>query len=140
MSATDPRFIFAVLCWFGMIAILLGAAWEIRGKLKNNFLSATDFWVRMISVACWLMALGLLSYAVMARWPRPHDEISKQIFAQFLLWGLCFLLAAILVSIVDFVLTWRMRKAYRLQLAQQMDQWIQGELSRPQTDEHTKNQ
>lgn len=138
MSATDPRVIFAGLCWFGMIAILLGAAWEIRGKLKNNFLSDAEFWVRMLSAVCWLIALGLMSYAVMAHWPRPHDEISKRIFAQFLLAGLCFLLAAILISIVDFVLTWRIRKAYRRQLAQQMDQWIQGELSRPQTDEHTE--
>lgn len=107
-----------------MLAITFGTAVEIREKVAGNSLGKAHFWVRMTSATCWLLSLGLMSFAVVARWPRPGDEVTKQIFANFLLAGLIFLVFAFLVSFVDFVLFWRARNVQRQQLANQMDQWI----------------
>ncbi|MEO6909039.1 MAG: hypothetical protein ABI210_14240 [Abditibacteriaceae bacterium] len=56
------------------------------------------------------------------------NEIEKHIFARFLLAGLGFFLWALLVSLVDFVLFWRIRAARRRQLINEMDQWIQDKI------------
>jgi len=125
MHLNNPRFIFACLCWLGMLAISFGAAVEIREMRAGNSLSRTHFWVRMLSAVCWLLSLGLMSFAVTARWPQAGNEASKQVFAQILLTGLSFFLAALLISFLDFVLFWRIRNAHRRQLANEMDQWIQ---------------
>jgi hypothetical protein len=128
MAVNDPRFIFACLCWFGMAAILFGAAVEIREKLAGNALGTVHFWVRMLSATCWLLSLGLMSFAVFARWPRAGIPETKHLFAQILLAGLCFLVLAFVISFVDFVLFLRIRAMRRDQLADQMDQWIQQQI------------
>ena len=109
--------------------ITFGAVVEIREKLGGNALGNLHFSVRMSSAICWLLSLGLMSFAVVARWPRPEDAAAKHIFANFLLVGLIFLVLAFLISFVDFVLFWRMRKAHRRQLANQMDQWIREQIA-----------
>ena len=111
-----------------MLAITFGAVVEIRERLRGNALGTLHFWVRMSSATCWLLSLGLMSFAVVARWPRPGDVATKHIFANFLLAGLIFLVLAFLISFVDFVLFWRIRTAQRNQLATQMDQWIQEQI------------
>lgn len=107
-----------------MLAIALGTAVEIKEKLAGNALSNLHFGVRMTSATCWLLSLGLMSFAVFARWPHAGDEATKHIFANFLLVGLCFMVLAFLISFVDFVLFWRIRNAQRQQVANQMDQWM----------------
>lgn len=134
MHFDDPRFIFACLCWLGMLVIASGAAVEIREKWKGNALSNLHFWVRMASALCWLAALGLMSFAVFMKWPHAGDEATKHIFANFLLTGLCFLVLAFLISFVDFLLFWRMRNAHRRQLASQMDQWIHQQIEEKQNE------
>lgn len=128
MNFNDPRFIFACLCWLGMLAIVFGTAVEIRERLTGNSLGKLHFWVRMTSAICWLLSLGLMSFAVVARWPRPSDEVTKHLFANFLMAGLIFLVLAFLISFVDFVLFWRTRNVQRRQLANQMDQWVQQQI------------
>jgi hypothetical protein len=134
MHLNDPRFIFACLCWLGMLVIAFGAAVEIREKLTGNALSKVHFYVRMTSATCWLVSLGLMSFAVIARWPRAGDETAKHIFANILLMGLVFLVLAFLISFVDFVLFWRIRNAHRHQLANQMDQWIHQQIEEKQSE------
>ncbi|MEO6908978.1 MAG: hypothetical protein ABI210_13915, partial [Abditibacteriaceae bacterium] len=119
---------FACLCWLGMLAIFFGVVLEIREKRSGNSLGDMHFWVRIGSAVCWLLSLGLMSFAVLARWPHAGNEIEKHIFAGFLLAGLGFFLLALLVSLVDFVLFWRIRAARRRQLINEMDQWIQDKI------------
>jgi hypothetical protein len=139
MALNDPRLIFAGLCWFGMLAILLGAAWEIREKFAGGVLGNLHFGVRMISAACWLAALGLMSFAVMAKWPNPGSTSGKEVFARFLLAGLAFLLGAMLISIVDFALFLRIRKSHRRHLADQIDQWIHEELEHSSPEDNAES-
>lgn len=128
MSFSDPRFIFACLCWFGMVLILVGALWEIRGRFADAVLSERHFWMRMISAVCWLAALGLLSFAVVAHWPLPGDPISKQAFARYLMAGMIFLMVALLMSFIDFLLFWRMRDIYRRHFAERLGQMVEKEI------------
>jgi|GEM_PF-4873347 len=130
ISINDPRFIFACLCWFGMLVILLGALWEIRGRFAEAVLSERHFWTRMISAMCWLAALGLLSFAVIAQWPVPGDQASKHIFARYLLAGMIFLLGALLTSVIDFLLFWRMRDIYRRHLSERLGQMVENEIEK----------
>lgn len=112
--------------------ITFGAAVEIRERLAGNSLSNTHFWVRMASAVCWLLSLGLMSFAVIALWPQAGNEIEKHIFAQYLLAGLSLFLVALLISFLDFVLFWRIRTVRRRQLANEMDQWIQDKIEEKQ--------
>lgn len=128
MSLDNPRFLFVCLCWIGMIVILLGAVWEVRERLLYGALDESHFWVRLASAFCWLTSLGMLSFAVAMRWPVPGDEASKQEFARYLLLGLSFLLVAMVVSIVDFALFWRIKNRHRHQMAEEMDRFIHDEL------------
>jgi len=73
-----------------------------------------------------------MSFAVTARWPQAGNEASKHVFAQILLTGLSFFLAALLISFFDFVLFWRIRNTQRRQLANEMNQWIQEKIEEKQ--------
>ena len=132
MHFNNPRFIFACLCWLGMLVITFGAAVEIREMRAGNSLSKLHFWVRMASAVCWLLSLGLMSFAVIALWPQAGNEMQRHIFARVLLAGLSLFLAALLISFFDFVLFWRIRTARRRQLANEMDQWIQEKIEEKQ--------
>jgi hypothetical protein len=132
MHFNNPRFIFACLCWLGMLVITFGAAVEIREMRAGNSLSKLHFWVRMASAVCWLLSLGLMSFAVTALWPQAGNEMQRHLFARVLLAGLSLFLAALLISFFDFVLFWRIRTVRRRQLANEMDQWIQDKIEEKQ--------
>lgn len=138
MSELTTRYVFALLCGLGMLAIGIGAVLEIARFRRNaraadsasstgssdggafaavpggNIISLRQFRFRLLSAVVWMIVLGALCYATTALWPdRSSPQALEQMrrFVTVVLAALSLLLVAVVLFIYDVIQLSRERRA-----------------------------
>jgi hypothetical protein len=138
MSESTTRYIYALLCGLGMVAIGIGAVLEIARFRRNarqasgstvadvdtsgnpvvvpggNIISLRQFRFRLVSAVIWMIVLGTLSYAITALWPERTSPLAREQVRHFLTVvgaALSLLLVAVALFIYDVIQLSRERRA-----------------------------
>ena len=138
MSESTTRYIYALLCGLGMVAIGIGAVLEIARFRRNarqasgstvadvdtsgnpvvvpggNIISLRQFRFRLVSAVIWMIMLGTLSYAITALWPERTSPLAREQVRHFLTVvgaALSLLLVAVALFIYDVIQLSRERRA-----------------------------
>jgi hypothetical protein len=135
MSELTARYVFALLCGVGMIAIGMGTVLEIARFRRNarsaaastsaasddnplvpggNIISLRQFRFRLLSAVIWMIVLATLCYATTALWPdRTSPQALEQVrrFGTVVIAALSLLMIAVVLFIYDVVQLSRERRA-----------------------------
>lgn len=122
----SSRFLFAALCFGGLLAIAGGAWWE-RGRQKRGAtISKRHFRWRMVSAALWILILGSLGWATLFSWPADRADVVKgQRFSVILAGSMLLMLVGFILMAFDFYLTAKTRQIQTARLEHDL-----GELAR----------
>ncbi|HEX8237886.1 MAG TPA: hypothetical protein VF600_18240 [Abditibacteriaceae bacterium] len=127
MSESTARYLFAMLCALGMLAIGVGAVLEITRFRRNarvanvassqgdsadtgnvplvpsgNVISLRQFRFRLLSAVIWMIVLGTLCYAITALWPERSSPQTLEQARRFLT-AVCAALSLLLVAFALFI-------------------------------------
>lgn len=159
MSDARARFGFALLCALLMVAIGMGAVWEIvrfRRSARNTALagssggtdstsgpgsiaagslvSTRQLRLRLISAVLWMAVLGTLAYAVTALWPLEGRTLQGRAQASRFAWvvitALGLMLAAFALLVYDVIQVARERRLQTARLHQSLADLARAEAER----------
>ena len=115
MNVHTTRYVFALLCLTGLVAIATAAYVEVsRMRRGETALTPRHFRWRMISASLWVLILGSLAYGTLFEWPlNSHDENHMRRFSIILVGAMSLMMLAMVLFAVDVVLTMRERQQQR---------------------------
>lgn len=116
MESNNIRFIFALLCCTGLVAIATGAYLEIaRVRRKTSVISPRHLRWRMLSTLVWVLILGSLAYATLFEWPpgpgHPQGAEKFQRFSAIMLGSMLLMMVATFLFAIDLTMTLKERRA-----------------------------
>lgn len=152
MSDDRARFGFALLCALLMVAIGMGAVWEIarfRRSVREEsakaaigeaaadaggLVSTRQLRLRLLSAALWMAVLGALAYAVTVLWPlegrslQGKAQVSR--FATVVGGALCLMLVAFALLVYDVIQVARQQRLQTARLHQSFADMARSEAAR----------
>lgn len=117
MNAQTARYVFALLCALGIVAIFGGLLLEIgRMRREPGAISTRQFRWRMFAAFLWLLILASLAYATLYQWPQgPGDQLTARRFGAIVSGAMLLLVLALALLAIDVWQTGKQRKRHERQ-------------------------